>query len=166
MTPLVTGFVVDGKDRENFARYLNALAPSAAPLLAAAARGSKWLEGQIDQYGLAYYLSSRFSGVATVGVACCLVHQGVDEGDTGTLVFVCALRHKEAYNVWDYVHAAREYVDRGVGPQSNGEAPQAGESTGSSSGESRPRPLPPSLQPLPSRRTLTRPAQTPRSARC
>ena len=64
--------------------------------------------------------------------------------NTGTLVFVCALRHKEAYNAWDYIHAAREY-DRGVGPQSNGEVPQAGESTGSSSGESRPRPLPPSL---------------------
>ena len=86
--------------------------------------------------------------------------------DTGTLVFICVLRHKEAYSAWDYIHAAREYVDPGVGPQSNGEAPQAGESTGSSSGESRPRPLPPSLRPLPSRRTLTRPAQTPRSARC
>ena len=52
----------------------------AAPLLAAAARGAKWLEGPIDRYGLAYYLSSRFSGVATVGVAGCLVHQGVDVG--------------------------------------------------------------------------------------
>ena len=86
--------------------------------------------------------------------------------DTGMLVFVCDLRHKEAYNTWDYVHAAREYVDRGIGPQSNGEAPQAGESTGSSSGESRPRPLPPSLRPLQFRRTLTRPAQIPRSVRC
>ena len=29
--------------------------------------------------------------------------------DTGTLVFVCALRHKEAYNAGDYVPAAREF---------------------------------------------------------
>ena len=68
VTPLVTGFVMDGKDRENFARQLDARAPSAAPLLAAAARGAKWLEGPIDRYGLAYYLSSRFSGVTTTGI--------------------------------------------------------------------------------------------------
>lgn len=29
--------------------------------------------------------------------------------DTGTLIFVCALRHKEAYNAGDYVPAAREF---------------------------------------------------------
>ena len=29
--------------------------------------------------------------------------------DTGTLIFVCALRHKEAFNAGDYVPAAREF---------------------------------------------------------
>ena len=80
MTSLVTSFVMDGKDPENFARQLDARAPSAAPLFAAAARGAKWLEGPIDRYGLAYYLSSRFSDVATVSVVGCLVQQGVDIG--------------------------------------------------------------------------------------
>ena len=29
--------------------------------------------------------------------------------DTGTLIFFCALRHKEAYNNGDYMPAAREF---------------------------------------------------------
>ena len=56
--------------------------------------------------------------------------------DTGTLVFVYTLRHKEVYNKGYCVPASRNHVDHGIGPQSHWEAPKAGESTGSLSGES------------------------------
>ena len=46
-------------------------------------------------------------GFATLSALCSEARRCADI-DAGTLIFVCALRHKEAYDKGDYVPAARE----------------------------------------------------------
>lgn len=80
VTPLVTGFVMGDKDKRTISKQIDETVPAAKPVIDAVSRGAKWLEGPIDKYGLSYYLASRASGLATIGISSYLVHRGVDVG--------------------------------------------------------------------------------------
>mmetsp|Transcript_65940 Transcript_65940/g.148826 ORF Transcript_65940/g.148826 Transcript_65940/m.148826 type:complete len:311 (+) Transcript_65940:725-1657(+) len=53
-------------------------APWAKPGIEAAVRGAKWLQGPVDKYGLALYLSGRATGAFTLVAVTAAVQQGMD----------------------------------------------------------------------------------------
>jgi len=83
VTPLVTGFVADKKFNEEAAAKrakLETQYPFLKPGIDAAAKAATWLQGPVDQYGLALFLTGKFTGVATLLGVTVLVREGMDVG--------------------------------------------------------------------------------------
>jgi len=81
VTPLVTGFAADARSRRDMAESRERLErsfPLAGKAVDAAARGFRWLEGPVDRYGLAFYLSGKATFLATMWGSAYFVRQGVD----------------------------------------------------------------------------------------
>jgi hypothetical protein len=81
VTPLMTGFVADKKFSEDVAAKratMEEKLPFLKPGIAAGVKGAAWLQGPVDTYGLALFLSGKATGVATLVGVTLLVKQGVD----------------------------------------------------------------------------------------
>lgn len=52
--------------------------PALKPVFSAGAAAAAWLEGPVDRYGLALFLSGKATGLATVAGATLAVRQGFD----------------------------------------------------------------------------------------
>ena len=69
ITPLLTGVVANPELSQQLAEKRAAVEerlPFLKPGLAGAGRGIAWLQGPVDKYGLALYLSGRVTGTATL----------------------------------------------------------------------------------------------------
>jgi len=81
VSPLLTGFVADPTVMEKIAQQrekIEKAMPSMKPTMTTLSRGSLWLQGPIDQYGLALYLSGKASNLLVIGFASIMISKGVD----------------------------------------------------------------------------------------
>ena len=81
VTPLVTGFVPDSELKKKWAERRALLVqkyPFMDAVFSKAKEGAEWLNGPVDTYGLAFYLSGKATSLATLLVTTGVVRQGVD----------------------------------------------------------------------------------------
>lgn len=81
VSPLVTGLAADKQTKQNLRKHRQKLEqsiPQIKPLLEKATRAGKWLQGPIDQYGLAMYLSGRLSFISVMTISSYGIYQGMD----------------------------------------------------------------------------------------
>jgi len=82
VSPLLTGFApVDQKMTEKLQlerKKLETNVPAMKPIITNISRGAIWLQGPIDRYGLAFYISAKASSLMTIGAASVLIRNGID----------------------------------------------------------------------------------------
>jgi hypothetical protein len=81
VSPLVTGVAADKHTMKEWTEQkekMEQAVPMLKPIFLTGSRGAAWLQGPIDQYGLAYYLSSKSSFLLTMGATSVMIKQGID----------------------------------------------------------------------------------------
>jgi hypothetical protein len=81
VSPLVTGIAADSHTMKELMEQKEKLeknVPILKPAILSVSLGAAWLQGPVDKYGLAYYLSSKASFLLTMGATSVMIKQGID----------------------------------------------------------------------------------------